>query len=159
MVLKRFGVLWATRCNLILFSWIFECPSVSIIANFNCSTLIWILTKMSVDGEAAARMIKSTNNINRNTPIIAVTAYERTLQLASVFDDTLCKPVTKEIVSRCIRHLSELQANSNAIHWSSSSNASTHQPQQHPIESLFPLSTSSSPVNVKDTFSYPHHQH
>lgn len=106
-------------------------------------------------------MIKSTNNINRNTPIIAVTAYERTLQLASVFDDTLCKPVTREIVSRCIRHLTELQSNNNAIHWSSSTggSASTHQPQQHPIESLFPLSTSSSPVNVKDSFSYPHHQH
>ncbi|GAN07120.1 AGC/MAST/MAST protein kinase [Mucor ambiguus] len=111
-----------------------------------------------IDGEAAARMIKSTNNINRNTPIIAVTAYERTLQLASVFDDTLCKPVTKEIVSRCIRHLSELQTNHNAIHWSSSSSAPIHQPQ-HPIESVFPLSTSSSPVNVKDSFSYPHHQH
>ncbi|KAK4515895.1 uncharacterized protein ATC70_010853 [Mucor velutinosus] len=108
-----------------------------------------------IDGEAAARMIKSTNNINRNTPIIAVTAYERTLQLASVFDDILCKPVTKEIVSRCIRHLSELQTNSNnTIHWSSSS-ASTHQPQ-HLTEAIFPLSTSSSPVNAKDTLAYPH---
>ncbi|KAL9540410.1 hypothetical protein MBANPS3_009696 [Mucor bainieri] len=119
-----------------------------------------------IDGEAAARMIKSTNNINRNTPIIAVTAYERTLQLASVFDDTLCKPVTKEIVSRCIRHLHELQHthnnnNNNAIHWSlsNSSVSSSSMHQQHPMESVFPLSTSSSPVNAKDTFSYPQPQH
>lgn len=59
-----------------------------------------------VDGEAAARMIKSTNNINRNTPIIAVTAYEHTLQLAGIFDDTLNKPVTKEVVTQCIQRLS-----------------------------------------------------
>lgn len=51
-----------------------------------------------VDGEAAARMIKSTNNSNRDTPIIAVTAYERTVQLAGAFDDILSKPVTKDII-------------------------------------------------------------
>ncbi|KAI7853588.1 hypothetical protein BDC45DRAFT_148991 [Circinella umbellata] len=51
-----------------------------------------------IDGEAAARMIKSTNNINKNTPIIAVTAYERTVQLAGAFDDILSKPVTKNII-------------------------------------------------------------
>jgi serine/threonine-protein kinase RIM15 len=52
-------------------------------------------------------MIKSTNNINRNTPIIAVTAYERTLQLANIFDDNLNKPVTKESILRCIRQFRE----------------------------------------------------
>ncbi|KAI8136781.1 hypothetical protein BJV82DRAFT_638165 [Fennellomyces sp. T-0311] len=51
-----------------------------------------------IDGEAAARMIKSTNNLNRSTPIIAVTAYERTAQLAGAFDDILSKPVTKSII-------------------------------------------------------------
>ncbi|KAI9264191.1 hypothetical protein BDA99DRAFT_536917 [Phascolomyces articulosus] len=51
-----------------------------------------------IDGEAAARMIKSTNNLNRTTPIIAVTAYERTVQLAGAFDDILSKPVTKNII-------------------------------------------------------------
>lgn len=122
-----------------------------------------------VDGEAAARMIKSTNNINRNTPIIAVTAYERTLQLASVFDDTLCKPVTKEIVLRCIRHITD--RNSTAIHWSSTPSINPQQQQQyhHQTESVFPLSASS-PVNVKDALlshqnhpqssiltPYPHH--
>lgn len=43
-------------------------------------------------------MIKSTNNANRDTPIIAVTAYERTVQLAGAFDDILSKPVTKNII-------------------------------------------------------------
>jgi DNA-binding response OmpR family regulator len=108
-----------------------------------------------VDGEAAARMIKYTNNINRNTPIIAVTAYERTLQLASVFDDTLCKPVTKEIVLRCIRHITD--RNSAAIHWPSTSSSNSQQ-QQHQIESVFPLSASYSPVSIKDTLlSHPNY--
>lgn len=60
-------------------------------------------------------MIKSTNNINRNTPIIAVTAYERTntLQLSGIFDDTLSKPVTKDSVLRSIRQITDsLQYNS-----------------------------------------------
>jgi CheY-like chemotaxis protein len=47
-------------------------------------------------------MIKSTNNSNRETPIIAVTAYEQTVQLAGAFDEILCKPVTKNIISQCI---------------------------------------------------------
>ncbi|KAI8970228.1 hypothetical protein BDF20DRAFT_838604 [Mycotypha africana] len=53
-----------------------------------------------IDGETAARMIKSTNNINRETPIIAVTAYERTVQLAGAFDDIVGKPVTKDVILR-----------------------------------------------------------
>lgn len=57
-------------------------------------------------------MIKSTNNSNRETPIIAVTAYERTVQLAGAFDDILSKPVTKGIISQrlkqfCKVHYSE----------------------------------------------------
>ena len=58
-----------------------------------------------VDGEAAARMIKSTNNSNRDTPIIAVTAYERTVQLAGAFDDILSKPVTKSIIYQRLQQL------------------------------------------------------
>ncbi|KAG0904370.1 hypothetical protein G6F34_000245 [Rhizopus arrhizus] len=56
-----------------------------------------------IDGESAARMIKSTNNSNRDTPIIAVTAYERTVQLAGAFDDILSKPVTKDIISQRLK--------------------------------------------------------
>ncbi|KAI9014365.1 hypothetical protein CLU79DRAFT_767266 [Phycomyces nitens] len=57
-----------------------------------------------IDGEAAARMIKSTNNVNKETPIIAVTAYERTPQLPGPFDDTLNKPVTKDIILQKLKH-------------------------------------------------------
>ncbi|KAF7728237.1 hypothetical protein EC973_006518 [Apophysomyces ossiformis] len=56
-----------------------------------------------IDGETVARMIKSTNNVNRDTPIIAVTAYERTVQLAGAFDDILSKPVTKDTILQRIR--------------------------------------------------------
>ncbi|RCH94362.1 hypothetical protein CU097_013608, partial [Rhizopus azygosporus] len=56
-----------------------------------------------IDGETAARMIKSTNNNNRDTPIIAVTAYERTVQLAGAFDDILSKPVTKDVISQRLK--------------------------------------------------------
>lgn len=52
-------------------------------------------------------MIKSTNNINKHTPIIAVTAYEGTLQFTGIFYHTLNKPVTKEGVLRCIRPLGD----------------------------------------------------
>ncbi|KAI8090062.1 uncharacterized protein BX664DRAFT_264234 [Halteromyces radiatus] len=53
-----------------------------------------------IDGEAAARMIKSTKNHNQKTTIIAVTAYERTVQLADTFDDVISKPVTKEMIQQ-----------------------------------------------------------
>jgi serine/threonine-protein kinase RIM15 len=67
-------------------------------------------------------MIKSTNNVNRNTPIIAITAYERTLQLASIFDDTLSKPVTKESITKCMRQVGNLSSLPSSIyngpiHW------------------------------------------
>ncbi|KAI7864969.1 hypothetical protein BDF14DRAFT_1883812 [Spinellus fusiger] len=58
-----------------------------------------------LDGEAAARMIKSTNNMNRETPIVAVTAYEKSAQLTDAFDDTLCKPVTKDIILQRLKQL------------------------------------------------------
>ncbi|KAI8078172.1 uncharacterized protein B0P05DRAFT_491594 [Gilbertella persicaria] len=68
-----------------------------------------------VDGEAAARMIKSTNNINKNTPIIAVTAYEKTLQQASIFDDTISKPVKKETIMQCIQRFSNESRKNNQL--------------------------------------------
>jgi serine/threonine-protein kinase RIM15 len=48
-----------------------------------------------VDGETAARYIKSTNNKNANTPVIAVSAYSL-LEFdfsTSVFAASLSKPV------------------------------------------------------------------
>jgi serine/threonine-protein kinase RIM15 len=50
-----------------------------------------------VDGEGAARYIKSTNSKNTNTPIIAVSAYSSTdpNELSHVFSASLPKPVQK----------------------------------------------------------------
>jgi DNA-binding response OmpR family regulator len=120
-----------------------------------------------VDGEAAARMIKSTNNINRNTPIIAVTAYERILQLAGIFDDTLNKPVTKESVLRCIRQLSDQQQqhHGHSHLWCSTSSTITtpssfgSSSQQHQI--ISPLSIakpSSHHFNPSLNINTSHHQ-
>lgn len=61
-----------------------------------------------VDGEAAARMIKSTINMNTSTPIIAVTAYEHTVQLAGAFDDILNKPVTTQIILNRIKQFCDI---------------------------------------------------
>lgn len=51
----------------------------------------------TVDGERAARYIKSTNGKNANTPIVAVSAYSSTDQneLCNVFAASLSKPVQK----------------------------------------------------------------
>ncbi|KAG0749168.1 hypothetical protein G6F23_001286 [Rhizopus arrhizus] len=73
-----------------------------------------------IDGEAAARMIKSTNNINRTTPIIAFTAYERTFQLTKIFDDVISKPVTREAIIRCIKQFRDLPLD-QTMQWSFSS--------------------------------------
>jgi serine/threonine-protein kinase RIM15 len=50
-----------------------------------------------VDGEAAARYIKSTNNKNTNTPIIAVSAYSGSEPNESnnLFVASLSKPLQK----------------------------------------------------------------
>lgn len=92
--------------------WTSVCLSVGSILFEVCSYVLIFFFFFVVDGETAARMIKSTNNSNRETPIIAVTAYERTVQLAGAFDDILSKPVTKGIISQrlkqfCKVHVSE----------------------------------------------------
>ena len=50
-----------------------------------------------VDGEGAARYIKSTNSKNTNTPIIAVSAYSSTdpNDTSNVFAAALAKPLQK----------------------------------------------------------------
>ncbi|KAJ3123795.1 hypothetical protein HK098_001635 [Nowakowskiella sp. JEL0407] len=57
-----------------------------------------------VDGETATRMIKSTNNVNQTTPIIAITAYEQVSLIPGVtqFDEILTKPVTRETFQRVL---------------------------------------------------------
>ena len=63
-----------------------------------------------MDGENAARMIKSTNNANQNTPIVAVTSYaahERThiTEEGTLFNAVLTKPVSKADVLNVLTKL------------------------------------------------------
>lgn len=55
------------------------------------------LNHLIVDGEGAARYIKSTNSKNTNTPIIAVSAYSSTdpNETSNVFAAALAKPLQK----------------------------------------------------------------
>lgn len=49
-----------------------------------------------VDGEGAARYIKSTNNKNAATPIIAVSAYSGSeMEASNLFAASLSKPLQK----------------------------------------------------------------
>jgi len=56
-----------------------------------------LTTLHAVDGEGAARYIKSTNSKNTNTPIIAVSAYSGTdpNEASNVFTASLSKPLQK----------------------------------------------------------------
>jgi len=62
-----------------------------------------------LDGESAARMIKSTKNANQQTPIVAVTSYElKDAQLSeegTMFSAILQKPVTKNDVLQTMKRL------------------------------------------------------
>ncbi len=67
---------------------------------------------VTVDGEGAARYIRSTNSKNTNTPIIAVSAYSSTdpSELSNIFSASLSKPVQKvhllgQLVLRCASHI------------------------------------------------------
>ncbi|KAG2176702.1 hypothetical protein INT44_007366 [Umbelopsis vinacea] len=93
-----------------------------------------------IDGEAAARMIKSTINMNSTTPIIAVTAYEHTVQLAGAFDDILNKPVTTQIILHRLKQFCDI--------WNVPTATGNLQPPAMPksTEAKSPLSTSTSSV-------------
>lgn len=100
-------------------------------------------------------MIKSTNNINRNTPIIAFTAYERTFHLTKTFDDVLSKPVTRESVIRCIKQFNDLPLTNNTnhqigMHWSYSSSTLETPPFIHTPQEIL------SPPVVKEKNHIPH---
>ena len=60
-----------------------------------------------VDGENAARYIKSTNNKNTSTPIVAVSAYSGTdnNEAPSLFAASLAKPVAKADLLAAMRAL------------------------------------------------------
>jgi serine/threonine-protein kinase RIM15 len=60
-----------------------------------------------VDGEGAARYIKSTNNKNASTPIIAVSAYSGadTNDASNLFAASLAKPLQKADLVAAMRQL------------------------------------------------------
>lgn len=60
-----------------------------------------------VDGQEAARIIKSTSHANTNTPIIAVTSYEAAVGSGqkTLFAALLAKPVSKDSVLGALKKL------------------------------------------------------
>lgn len=46
--------------------------------------------------------------MNSTTPIIAVTAYEHTVQLAGAFDDILNKPVTTQLILHRLKQFCDI---------------------------------------------------
>ncbi len=59
-----------------------------------------------MDGQTACKTIKSTENINKSTPVVAVTAYE--YEADGDFARVLTKPVSREVLAdvlaTCCRH-------------------------------------------------------
>ncbi|KAG0280527.1 hypothetical protein BGZ95_009763 [Linnemannia exigua] len=62
-----------------------------------------------IDGETATRMIKSTQNTNSLTPIIAVTAFPDLA--AQIFDYMMVKPVTREEIEKRLQFFCPIQPN------------------------------------------------
>lgn len=60
-----------------------------------------------VDGETATRMIKSTQNTNSLTPIVAVTAFPDLA--AQIFDYMMVKPVTREEIEKRLQFFCPIQ--------------------------------------------------
>lgn len=72
---------------------------------FDC--ILMDLHMPNVDGEGAARYIKSTNNKNASTPIIAVSAYSGTdmNDASTLFAASLSKPLQKADLVAAMRQL------------------------------------------------------
>ena len=66
-----------------------------------------MLSYLAVDGEGAARYIKSTNSKNTSTPIIAISAYSGvdTNDASNVFVASLSKPLQKADLLSVMRQL------------------------------------------------------
>ncbi|KAI7830233.1 hypothetical protein BC939DRAFT_407070 [Gamsiella multidivaricata] len=62
-----------------------------------------------IDGETATRMIKSTQNTNSLTPIVAVTAFPDLA--AQIFDYMMVKPVTREEIEKRLQFFCPIQSN------------------------------------------------
>ncbi|KAG0047963.1 hypothetical protein BGZ83_007078 [Gryganskiella cystojenkinii] len=62
-----------------------------------------------IDGDTATRMIKSTQNTNSLTPIVAVTAFPDLA--AQIFDYMMVKPVTREEIEKRLQFFCPIQPN------------------------------------------------
>lgn len=87
--------------------------------------IICDLVMPNVSGEEVARMIRSTNNPNVNTPIIAATSYEHKQistvmaeaqreNAGAIFNAILAKPITKRDLTDCLAKLGFITGNGNA---------------------------------------------
>jgi serine/threonine-protein kinase RIM15 len=77
-------------------------------SKFHCDPFLCnMLSNLAVDGEGAARYIKSTNSKNTSTPIIAVSAYSGidTNEASNVFAASLSKPLQKADLLAVMRQL------------------------------------------------------
>ncbi|KAI1315390.1 hypothetical protein EDD11_000894 [Mortierella claussenii] len=74
-----------------------------------------------IDGETATRMIKSTQNTNSLTPIVAVTAFPDLA--AQIFDYMMVKPVTREEIEKRLQVFCPIPPNINETHTPSRENA------------------------------------
>jgi len=68
-------------------------------------SLIFVLTPFLVQGDNVARMIRGTENINSNTPIVVVTSYALDAVDQNLFDAVIEKPVSPARLSSEIETL------------------------------------------------------
>ncbi|KAG0033254.1 hypothetical protein BGZ81_009005 [Podila clonocystis] len=66
-----------------------------------------------IDGETATRMIKSTQNTNSLTPIVAVTAFPDLA--AQIFDYMMVKPVTREEIEKRLQFFCPIQPTASEV--------------------------------------------
>ena len=60
---------------------------------------------MTVNGEDAAKLIKKSDNVNKHTPIVGMTAYD--FSSTKYFSQILFKPLKKEKVIELIMKLTD----------------------------------------------------
>ncbi|KAI9205400.1 uncharacterized protein BJ171DRAFT_423179 [Polychytrium aggregatum] len=68
-----------------------------------------------VDGELAARMIKTTNNVNQSTPVVGVTSGNVSTAASQNFDFCISKPVTKESLLNVLGSLLSERDSTNSL--------------------------------------------
>ncbi|WWC60586.1 uncharacterized protein I303_103160 [Kwoniella dejecticola CBS 10117] len=87
-----------------------------------------------VNGEQVARMIRSTNNHNQNTPIIAATSYEQhqvVTEEGTLFSAVLNKPVSKADLLKCLGKLGFILSSTSTGSGSNTNTTTTTEPSSH----------------------------